>query len=181
MTDFGVFVLWLSLLQNCCKSAARMLDSRFAARLPARPPAPTLQDNCCKIAAWLLQGLLQGLLQDCCKSAARVFDSRLAASLLQDCPPARPRICFKISAARLLQGCCKNAAMFASRLVVRVLQGLPQDCCKSAPRLLQDLMQDLLGSFWNFPVASGSLLVIKFNCIVLSVLFLLRFGRPPGT
>ena len=65
--------------------------------------------------------------------------------------------------------------MFASRLVVRVLQGLPQDCCKSAPRLLQDLMQDLLGSFWNFPIASGSLLVIKFNCIVLSVLFLLRF------
>ena len=158
-----------------------MLDSRFTARLAACPPAPTLQDNCCKIAAWSLQGLLQGLLQDCCKSAARVFDSRLAASLLQDCPPARPRICFKISAARLLQGCCKNAAMFASRLVVRVLQGLPQDCCKSAPRLLQDLMQDLLGSFWNFPVAPGSLLYIKLYCIVLSVLFLLRFGRPPGT
>ena len=158
-----------------------MRNSSLAARLPARPPAPTLQDNCCKIAAWLLQGLLQGLLQNCCKSIARVLDSRLAASLLQDCPPARPRICFKMIAARLLQGCCKNAAMFASRLVVRVLQGLPQECCKSAPRLLQDLMQDLLGSFWNFPIASGSLLVIKFNCIVLSVLFLLRFGRPPGT
>ena len=104
-----------------------------------------------------------------------MLDSRLAASLLQDCPPARPRHCFKMIAARLLQGCCKNAAMFASRLVVRVLQGLPQDCCKSAPRLLQDLMQDLLVSFWNFPVVSGSLLLIKFNCCVLSVFFLLRF------
>ena len=158
-----------------------MLDSRFAARLPARPPAPTLQDNCCKIAAWLLQGLLQGLLQNCCKSIARVLDSRLAASLLQDCPPARPRHCFKMIAARLLQGCCKNAAMFASRLVVRVLQGLPQGCCKSAPRLLQDLMQDLLVSFWSFPVVSGSFLLIKFNCCVLPVFFLLRFGRPPGS
>ena len=53
-----VFFLWLSLLQNCYKSAARMLDSRFAARLPACPPAPALQDHCCKSAAWLLQGLL---------------------------------------------------------------------------------------------------------------------------
>ena len=99
-----------------------------------------------------------------------MLDSRLAARL-----PARPRHCFKMIAARLLQGCCKNAAMFASRLVVRVLQGLPQGCCKSAPRLLQDLMQDLLVSFWNFPVVSGSLLLIKFNCCVLSVFFLLRF------
>ena len=48
----------IALLQDFCKSAARMFDSRLAARLPARPPAPTLQDHCCKSAAWLLQGLL---------------------------------------------------------------------------------------------------------------------------
>ena len=125
---FCVFALWLSLLQDCCKSAARMLDSRFAARLPARPPAPTLQDHCCKIAAWLLQGLLQGLLQNCCKSTARVLDSRLAASLLQDCPPARPPAallqddCCKI-VARLLQECCKAC----HKIAARVLQG----CCKT--------------------------------------------------
>ena len=139
-----------------------------------------------RIAARALQSLLQVLLQDYCKSVEGVLQECLIQGLLQACckiarPPARPRICFKISAARLLEGCCKNAAMFASRLVVRVLQGLPQGCCKSAPRLLQDLMQDLLVSFWNFPVVSGSLLLIKFNCCVLSVFFLLRFGRPPGT
>ena len=127
------------------------------------------------VAARLATGLATKLLPEYCKSAWFKACCKLAARL-----PARPRHCFKMIAARLLQCCCKNAAMFASRLVVRVLQGLPQDCCKSVPRLLQDLMQDLLGSFWNFPVASGSFLVIKFNCIVLSVLFLLRFWWPPS-
>ena len=62
----------------------------------------------------------------------------------------------------MLQDCCKNAARLASRLAV---------ISKSGPRLLQGL----LGSFWNFPVASESLLHINSNCIVLSVFFLLRF------
>ena len=153
-----------------------MLDSRFAARLPARPPAPTLQDHCCKIAAWLLQGLLQGLLQNCCKSIARVLDSRLAASLLQDCPPVRPRHCFKMVAARLLQECCKACFKACFQACCKIAARLAARISKSGPRLLQGL----LGSFWNFPVASGSLLYIISNCIVLSVFFLLRFWRPPG-
>ena len=36
---FGVIFVWLSLLQNCCKSVAIMLDSRLAAR-PATCGAP---------------------------------------------------------------------------------------------------------------------------------------------
>ena len=139
---------------------------------PCRWYLKILLQECCKACCKSCSRIAARLLQECCKSAWFKACCKVAARL-----PARPRHCFKISAVRLLQGCCKNAAMFASRLVVRVLQGLPQDCCKSAPRLLQDL----LGSFWNFPLAPGSLLYIKFYCIVLSVLFLLRFGRPPGT
>ena len=133
-----------------------MLDSRFAARLPARPPAPTLQDHCCKIAAWLLQGLLQGLLQNCCKSIARVLDSRLAASLLQDCPPARPRHCFKMIAAKLLQGCCKNAARLATRLL--------QECSKVAARLTGQLLE-FSCSFWEL-----ALHYIHLHCAFRSLL-----------
>ena len=129
--------LWLSLLQNYCEGAARMLDSRFAARLPARPRprfkiitarllhgcCKACYKACCEIVVRVLQEcLIQGLLQGCCKIArppARVFASRW---LLQDCCRVAARmlqcllqgllwefckVCHKV-AARVLQGCCKT-------------------------------------------------------------------------
>ena len=100
-------------LQECCKIVVRVLQECLIQGLlqdcPPVHPRPRFKiitarllhgcckacyRGCCKIVArvlqeCLIQGLLQVLLQDCCRSAARVLDSRLAASLLQDCPPAR--------------------------------------------------------------------------------------------
>ena len=153
MTYVCAFVLWLSLLQNCCKSAARMLDSRFAARLPARPRprfkiiAARLLHGCCKacyracckiVARVLQECLIQGLLQACCKIA------RPPAALLQD-------DCCKI-VARLLQECCnvcfKACCESAARLATRLLQ----ECSKVAARLDARLTGQLLEfscSFWE--------------------------------
>ena len=104
---FGVIFVWLSLLQNCCKSAARMLDSRFAARLPARP-RPRFKI----IAARLLHGCCKACYRACCKIVVRVLQECLIQGLLQACCKiARPP-------AHLLQDdCCKIVAR------------LPQECC----------------------------------------------------
>ena len=125
---FCVFALWLSLLQDCCKSAARMLDSRFAARLPARP-RPRFKI----IAARLLHGCCKA----CCKIVVRVLQECFIQGLLQACCKIARPSARAIASRWLLQDCCKNAARLASRLssrlAVRLLQSLPQE----SPRLVQ--------------------------------------------
>ena len=61
-------------------------------------------------------------------------------------PPARPRICFKMIAARLLQGCCKNAAR------------LLQECCKACFQACCNLQE------WSKVAARLAGQLLEFSC-----------------